>query len=65
MDGTLGTISRGQLAPRCARPQNPENAFKTLAISQWWASAFAGALALGQMDFDGFSLLIRYASPSH
>ena len=46
VDGTLGAISFRQFAPRSTGPENPEDAFKTLAVVERRAASLSRALAL-------------------
>ena len=65
MDGRLRAVSLGQFAPRRARPEYPEDAFKALPVAERWPPAPWAALALRELCFDELPLLIRHCSPSH
>src|SRR5918999_223515 len=63
--GAGTAVLPGQLAPLGASPQDPEDAFKTAPIVDARASPAGGHLRHGEMDADGFPLLLRESSPRH
>jgi hypothetical protein len=65
MDRALAPISRGQLFPLRARPQDPKDAFEALAIVGGRPATFGLALANRKFLLDQLPLPIREFPPCH
>jgi hypothetical protein len=56
-------IAPREFAPLGPRPQDPEEALTAAPSIHTWASTSGGNLGLGEMDADGFPLLLGQFSP--